>query len=64
MNGNEIIKRLKAEGWGLKRIRGSHHMLKKDGRVVPVPVHPNPDKPEPKRDDKPSVLLMRRVDKR
>lgn len=39
MNGSEIIKRLKAEGWTVKRIRGSHHMLEKDGRVVPVPVH-------------------------
>lgn len=39
MNGNEIIKRLKAEGWSVKRVRGSHHMLEKDGRVVPVPVH-------------------------
>lgn len=39
MNGNEIIKRLKAEGWCVKRIRGSHHMLEKDGCVVPVPVH-------------------------
>jgi hypothetical protein len=29
-----------------------------------ITVDPNPDKPEPKRDDKPSVLLMRRVDKR
>ena len=39
MNGNEIIKRLKAEGWSVKRVRGSHHMLEKNGRVVPVPVH-------------------------
>ena len=39
MNGNEIIKRLKAEGWCVKRVRGSHHMLEKDGCVVPVPVH-------------------------
>lgn len=29
----------KTEGWGVKRIRGSHHMLEKDGRIVPVPVH-------------------------
>ena len=36
MNGNEIVKRLKAEGWNVKRIRGSHHMLEKDGCVVPV----------------------------
>lgn len=39
MNGNEIIKRLKVEGWRVKRVRGSHHMMEKDGRIVPVPVH-------------------------
>ncbi|SDY00391.1 type II toxin-antitoxin system HicA family toxin [Nitrosomonas sp. Nm33] len=39
MNGNEIIKRLKSEGWRVKRIRGSHYMMEKDGCVVPVPAH-------------------------
>ncbi|MDP2761514.1 MAG: type II toxin-antitoxin system HicA family toxin [Sideroxyarcus sp.] len=43
MNGNEIIKRLKVEGWNVKRIRGSHHMLEKEGCVVPVPVHGTAD---------------------
>ncbi len=39
MNGNEIIKKLKSEGWQVKRIRGSHHMMEKNDRIVPVPVH-------------------------
>lgn len=39
MNGSEIIRRLKAEGWRLKRIRGSHHLMEKNGQIVPVPVH-------------------------
>ena len=39
MNENNIIKRLKADGWSVKRIRGSHHMMEKAGRVIPVPVH-------------------------
>ncbi len=39
MNGNEIIKRLKTEGWRVKRVRGSHHMPEKEGLIVPVPVH-------------------------
>lgn len=43
MNGNEIIKQLKVQGWRVKRVRGSHHMLEKDGRVVPVPVHGTAD---------------------
>lgn len=43
MNGSDIIKRLKAEGWRVKRIRGSHHMMEKDGRVIPIPVHGTAD---------------------
>ncbi|OFZ67339.1 MAG: hypothetical protein A2V79_07790 [Betaproteobacteria bacterium RBG_16_56_24] len=43
MNGNDIIKRLKADGWRVKRIRGSHHMMVKEGRVIPVPVHGTAD---------------------
>jgi predicted RNA binding protein YcfA (HicA-like mRNA interferase family) len=43
MNGNEIIKRLKIEGWRIKRIRGSHHMMEKNGRIVPVPFHGSTD---------------------
>jgi predicted RNA binding protein YcfA (HicA-like mRNA interferase family) len=43
MNGNEIIKKLMAAGWDLKRIKGSHHMMKKDGRIVPIPVHGSSD---------------------
>lgn len=39
MNGNEIIAKLKAAGWCLDRIHGSHHILVKDGVAVPVPVH-------------------------
>lgn len=39
MNGNEIIAKLKAAGWHLDRIQGSHHILVKDGKAVPVPVH-------------------------
>lgn len=39
MNGKEIIARLKADGWKLDRVHGSHHIMVKDGRAVPVPVH-------------------------
>ena len=39
VNGQDVIKRLKAEGWRVKRVRGSHHLMEKAGRVVPVPVH-------------------------
>ena len=39
MNGSEIVARLKAAGWVLDRISGSHHIMVKDGKAVPVPVH-------------------------
>lgn len=39
MTGKEVIAKLKREGWSLDRIQGSHHILTKDGRAVPVPVH-------------------------
>lgn len=39
MNGHEIIAKLKAAGWALDRVQGSHHIMTKDGRAVPVPVH-------------------------
>lgn len=39
MNGNEVIAKLKAVGWTQARVNGSHHILVKDGKAVPVPVH-------------------------
>lgn len=43
MNGKQVIKLLEKEGWKLDRITGSHHLLAKDGKVVPVPVHGTAD---------------------
>ncbi|MEI6214994.1 MAG: type II toxin-antitoxin system HicA family toxin [Desulfuromonadales bacterium] len=39
MNGKEIIKKLKALGWQMKSVNGSHHQMIKDGVKVTVPVH-------------------------
>ena len=39
MTGAEIIARLKEAGWTLDRVHGSHHVMVKDGKAVPVPVH-------------------------
>ena len=36
MKGKEVIAKLKAAGWLLDRVHGSHHILAKDGRAVPV----------------------------
>ena len=43
MTGAEVIAKLRAAGWSLNRVRGSHHVLVKDGRAVPVPVHGSRD---------------------
>ncbi len=39
MHGKQIIKTLEAHGWRLDRIEGSHHVMMKGVRAVPVPVH-------------------------
>jgi predicted RNA binding protein YcfA (HicA-like mRNA interferase family) len=39
VNGKEVIAKLKTAGWSLDRVHGSHHVLVKDGKAVPVPVH-------------------------
>ncbi|MBF0284403.1 MAG: type II toxin-antitoxin system HicA family toxin [Magnetococcales bacterium] len=39
MNGNEIIKRLKADGWEVLRQEGSHVRMGKGAARTTVPVH-------------------------
>jgi len=43
MTAKEIMKILKANGWVLDRINGSHYIFKKDGKTVSVPLHGNRD---------------------
>ena len=38
MNGKLVLKQLKAAGWIVVRIKGSHHMVHKDGQMCPIPV--------------------------
>lgn len=45
MSGKELIRLLKKTGWKEDRIKGSHHILKKDGKLVSVPVHGHEDLP-------------------
>ena len=45
MSSQELIKKLKADGWELASARGSHHKFKKNGRSVVVP-HPKKDLPK------------------
>jgi len=39
MNGKQVIKALQRHGWVVVCIHRSHHLLKKNGITVPVPVH-------------------------
>ena len=43
MNGKEVIAKLKAAGWSINRVHGSHHIMTKGGQAVPVPVHGSRD---------------------
>jgi predicted RNA binding protein YcfA (HicA-like mRNA interferase family) len=45
MSGKQVVKILKKQGWILDRINGSHHVMKKDSKSAPVPVHGNHDLP-------------------
>ena len=39
MNGKELVKLLKSNGWKRVRIEGSHHIMRKNGKEISVPVH-------------------------
>jgi|GEM_PF-195720 len=45
MSGKELAKLLEANGWGLLRIQGSHHIYGKVGNParISVPIHRNQD---------------------
>jgi len=43
MSGKDVIRKLQNKGWAVVRIRGSHYVLKKEGKSVPIPVHGNKD---------------------
>jgi predicted RNA binding protein YcfA (HicA-like mRNA interferase family) len=46
MTGKELVKLFKKAGWRLDRIRGSHHIMKKNESTVTIPVHGNKDIPK------------------
>lgn len=39
VNGKDILARLEAQDWTLDRVSGSHRIMVKNGKAVPVPVH-------------------------
>jgi predicted RNA binding protein YcfA (HicA-like mRNA interferase family) len=43
MSGKDFVKKLQADGWALIRVNGSHHVMRKHGVSLSVPVHKNED---------------------
>jgi predicted RNA binding protein YcfA (HicA-like mRNA interferase family) len=43
VTGKQLVKLLEGQGWYVKRIRGSHHILRHQGipDAIPVPIHGN-----------------------
>ena len=39
MKDKDLLKLLYQDGWQLKRIKGSHHVLQKGDRIEVIPVH-------------------------
>lgn len=39
MKDKDLLALLKKNGWKVDRINGSHHILKKDGKTISLPVH-------------------------
>ena len=43
MSGKDFVRKLMKDGWELDRVRGSHHIMRKGGICLSVPVHGNED---------------------
>lgn len=43
ISGKQMVKLYKKAGWILDHISGSHHIMKKGNRTMPIPVHGNKD---------------------
>ncbi|KMJ45128.1 hypothetical protein AB204_10540 [Xenorhabdus khoisanae] len=44
MSSDDLIKKIKANGWTLVRINGSHHVFEKSGEPLPLVIpHPRKD---------------------
>ena len=43
ISGREMLRRYLQAGWRIIRIRGSHHIMEKNGDSETIPVHGNKD---------------------
>ena len=39
VTGRDLVRLLEKHGWRLEHVRGSHHVLRKEGKHLSVPVH-------------------------
>ena len=39
LKDSDLLKKLLSDGWILKRITGSHHVIEKDGKIEVIPIH-------------------------
>ncbi len=39
MKDKDLLNLLKKNGWEVKRIHGSHHIMQKDGKIETIPIH-------------------------
>lgn len=39
MKDKELLKLLKKNGWEIKRINGSHHIMQKGDQIETIPIH-------------------------
>ncbi|MEG0074329.1 MAG: type II toxin-antitoxin system HicA family toxin [Anaerovoracaceae bacterium] len=39
MKDKDLLKLLRSNGWELKRIQGSHHIMQKDEEIEVIPIH-------------------------
>lgn len=45
MRDKDLLKLLQDNGWVTERVKGSHHMLKKGGQMLVIPIHGKDVKP-------------------
>jgi predicted RNA binding protein YcfA (HicA-like mRNA interferase family) len=43
VTGKDLVRLLQQHGWRLEHVRGSHHVLRKGGKHISVPVHAGRD---------------------
>jgi predicted RNA binding protein YcfA (HicA-like mRNA interferase family) len=43
VTGKELVRMLQRHGWKLEHVRDSHHVLRKEGKHLAVPVHAGQD---------------------